>query len=304
MPYASIAASEALGPKALESRREKLDRFIVPDGVRALFATVDVQANRFEVLVMGHGFHGERWIMDRFAITETESGIPLQPPLYDEHWDVLASRVINATYRLPDGREMRVARVGVDSGGYQHRRKKADSTRRAYNWWRRVRADGLGHRVRLLKGEGGKHAQMLRESYPDSQHSKRKAGSRGDVPLLLLSTDAIKDALIVDLQREVEGPGFVHIPEWLSKKHRDEILSEHRTPKGWEPLGRRRNETWDLLVYDSALWLWSEGDKATTERCPAWMLDWDRNPEVITAEQRRTLKAGPAPTKRRASSWL
>ena len=290
MPYLAKSLADGLGPKAIESRLERADRYIVPEGVRYLLATVDVQANRFEVLVIGHGLHSERWIIDRFAITETAAGISLQPPLYVEHWDELTSRVLNATYRLPSGREMRVYRTAIDSGGYVYRRKKADSTRRAYDWWRKLRGDGLGHRARLIKGGSARGAPYQRESFPDSTETRRRAGARGDVPLLLINTDRIKDVLIVDLQREVPGPGYVHLPDWLAKKHRDEIVSEQRTQRGWEPIGNRRNETWDLLVYDYALWLWVGGDKLREGREPPWARPWDSSTEVLSAEQRRTLK--------------
>jgi len=303
MPYIPKSLDDVIGVKALESRIERADQYIVPDGVRFLMAAVDVQANRFEVLVIGHGMAGERWLVDRYAIKETEAGTPIQPALYAEHWAELTQRVALSTYRLPDGREMRVFRVAVDSGGYVHRRKKADSTRHAYDWWRRLHRDGYGQRVRLVKGGSSKNAPLMRESFPDSTNNKRKAGARGDIPLLMINTDRIKDGLIVDLQRETPGPGYIHIPDWLSARHRNELVAEQRTPKGWDMIGNRRNETWDLLVYDHALWLWAGGDKIREGREPPWARPWNKNSEIITADQRRDMK-DRAKIKRRSSTWL
>lgn len=46
----------------------------MPDGVNFLAATVDVQAGRhrrFVVQVTGYGSRGERWIVDRYNITQS-----------------------------------------------------------------------------------------------------------------------------------------------------------------------------------------------------------------------------------------
>jgi phage terminase large subunit GpA-like protein len=304
MPYMPRSLQDGLTTSAIDDRLEAAERYMVPEGVRYLLAEVDVQANRFEVAVIGHGLEvGERWIIDRFAIRQTQDGETVQPATRVEHWTEIERRVVNATYQLGDGRELRVLRTVVDSGGYVRRKKKADSTRRAYDWWRSLKARGLAHRVRLIKGASGKTAPFVKETLPDSTKRRdRNAGSRGDVPVLIINTDRVKDALAADLGREVPGPGYIHLPDWLSKHHRDEILAEQRTEKGWEPIGNRRNETWDLLVYDFAIWLWIGGDKVRAGKEPAWAQDWDMNTEVITADQRRELQARPRKKRRRVIS--
>ena len=303
MPYMSRAMSEMQGVEALEARLEASERYFVPDGCRTLFGLVDVQANRFEIMVLGFGVGGEQWLIDRYDISRTATNEPIQPAIMREHWDELTRRLVNSTYKLNDGMEMRIYRVGVDSGGYAHQDRKADSTARSYDWWRSLRALGLGHRVRLLKGASTKTAATVRETFPDSRaRAARKSGSAGDVPVLMLNTTHIKDRVSADLTRDVPGPGYIHLPAWLPKKYRDEIVAEQRTAKGWLPVGRRRNETWDLFVYARAMWMFVGGDKIRWNAPPAWAATHDINSEVISAEQRRELKVSKNPRHQSAPS--
>ena len=292
MPYLPLILSRAGGIEALDSRLEAAERYLIPVGVRTLLAAVDVQSNRFEVAVIGYGQAGERWIIDRFSLHRDTAGLDIQPPIYLEAWDLLVDRVVNATYRLPDGRELRVYRTAVDSGGYQSSRVRADSTRRAYDWWRSLIPRGLHHRVRLIKGGSTANAPAVKESYPDaSQGGSKRATARGDVPMLILNTQRLKDALANDLAREVPGSGYVHLPDWLSDKHLAELSAEQRTEKGWQQIPGRRNETWDLMVYTAGLWSWLRGDKVKWDRSPPWAAEWESNSEVITRAQRELLKA-------------
>ncbi len=301
MPYLPLALQENTGKRILESRIELSDRYIVPNGVRCLLAAVDVQHNRFEVMILGFGVKAERWIIDRFTIKETTDGIPIQPPIYLEHWHELTQRVVNATYRLADGRELRVYRTAVDMGGYHESHKKgglsrADTTQRAYDWWRQLKLKNLHHRVHLIKGASSYNAPVQKERYPESNVNAKtaKRASRGDVPVVFINTNKIKDTIAVDLQRDIPGAGFIHIPDWLSAKYRNELTAEQRTAKGWVQLGVRRNETLDLMVYTYAIWLYLKGDQINWERLPAWAawaMPLDKsNPELLTSEQRRSLK--------------
>jgi phage terminase large subunit GpA-like protein len=300
VPYLPKRLEGTRGVESLDARMEASERYFVPDGVRVLLATVDVQSNRFEVAVWGKGLGGETWLIDRYRLAKLPDGTALQPAVYLEHWAILVERVVHGTYKLADGREMRVYRTAVDSGGYHQRKAKADSTRIAYDWWRSLRTAGLGHRVRLIKGGSSRTAAAVKESFPDSrERANRKAGSRGDVPVLMLNTDKLKNASANNLARETPGPGYIHLPDWLPANYLAELTAEQRSEKGgWEQIGNRRNETWDLLQYAAALWIWIGGDKIQWDRPPPWADGLDKNSEVISAEQRRALKAAPAKRRR------
>ena len=164
-------------------------------------------------------------------------------------------------------------------------------TGRAYEWWRNLKMTGLGHRVWLVKGERRRSGPTVKKTYPDSsKRGDRRSGAVGDVPILLLRTDSLKDAAHYDLQREVPGPGYIHLPDWVTKSTLAELVSEKREPDGWHKIAKR-NETWDLLIYADALWTHERCDRIVWENPPAWAAPWDKNSEVITSDQRRSLKS-------------
>ncbi len=288
-PYLPISRKSTRTADELISRAIEWTRGTVPEGVRYLLATVDVQGNRFEVLVTGYGIEQESWIVDRFAlhwsdrVTAAGEKEPLDPPGHQEDWTVL-NALIGKEYPLGDdsGRRMAVHFVGVDSGG------KKGVTTRALNWWRSLRRSGKNRNVRLIKGEGDRpNAKIprVRETYPDSSKRKdRHSGARGDVPMLILNTNELKDALNNDLTRKEEGPGFVHLPSWLEEKYFAEIVAETRTSTGWKNIGSERNETWDLLNYGKALNLYLGVEKIDWKTPPKWAAVWDRNSHVSGAE--------------------
>jgi phage terminase large subunit GpA-like protein len=107
----------------------------------------------------------------------------------------------------------------------------------------------------------------------------------------MLNTTKIKDAIQNDLARDVPGPGYIHIPSWLDQKYIDEITAEQRTKDGWQKIGNRRNETIDLLTYSIGLWKYLTGPRFKWSSPPQWAQPWDSNSEVISADQRRSLKA-------------
>ncbi|EGI7083104.1 phage terminase large subunit family protein, partial [Escherichia coli] len=74
LPYLPRASMEQRKSELLEQRAEPVPSCSVPDGVNFLVATVDVQAGRhrrFVVQVTGYGSRGERWIIDRYNITQS-----------------------------------------------------------------------------------------------------------------------------------------------------------------------------------------------------------------------------------------
>jgi phage terminase large subunit GpA-like protein len=298
VPHQPSAMRKARNASFLSGRLESWERYHVPSGVRVLLAAVDIQSDRFEVRVWGYGRDRERWLVDGYAIRTTEAGDKIRPASYQEHWAEVTRRVVLSTYRLDASRELRVWRVSVDSAGYATD-AETQTTRQAYDWWRGLARDGLGHRVRLIKGRDLAQA-AVREIYPDSRkRANRKAKSSGDVPVLELGSTTLKDAAYSDLLRESPGPGYVHLPSWAPGEYLDELIAETRGPKRWEIAHGKRNETWDTLQYCDALWLFYGLDKIDFDAPPPYASsDWETNPEVITPDQRRDLKQKPRRRKR------
>ena len=305
VPYMSRHLAEAARAAARGGQTEaSLPRYIVPDAGRFLVAAVDVQGGanaRFVVQVHAVGEHKEQWLVDRYAITESDregadgGKAPIDPASYPEDWDVLTRKVLQATYRTttPD-RELPVHLALVDSGG------EDGVTTNAYAWARRLRATGLLQRLRLTKGHAGKVDWHFRETWVGGRQGK------GDVQLWLLEPNKFKDMVHAGLSRRIPGPGYYHWPAprsaanphgWVTVAFFDELKAEVRNENGvWEQQ-KKRNESFDLCYMILAGCAMLGCDKPRFwDNPPGWALALDRNTSVISADDRRAIQAAPLPT--------
>lgn len=277
LPYLPRAGMEQRKSELLEQRAEPVLSRSVPDGVNFLVATVDVQAGRhrrFVVQVTGYGSRGERWIIDRYNITQSLRGDSdgesqrIDPASYPEDWDVLLTDVFHKSWPLASNpsQQMRLMAMAVDSGG------EDGVTDNAYKFWRRCRRDGLGKRIYLFKGDSIRRAKLITRTFPDNTgRTGRRAQAAGDVPLWLLQTDALKDRVNNALWRDSPGPGYVHFPDWLGSWFYDELTYEERSSDGkWSKPGRGANEAFDLMVYAEALVILHGYEKIRWPDAPEW----------------------------------
>jgi phage terminase large subunit GpA-like protein len=290
MPY---TPRELLTDKAagMEERVEDLPRFYVPDWARFMIAAVDVQGGknaRFVVQVHAIGQDMEQSIVDRYDITDSlrGEGIRIDPAGYPEDWDAITEKVLHCTYKLHDGMEMMVFRVGVDLGG------EAGVTPNAQAWLERIRVAGLASRVALTKGAGTRQSVPVVESKLTGKTNRLKS------PYLSVSTDYFKDQIAASKRRSTPGPAFMHLPSWLKTWWFDELNAEVRGKDGkWRKV-RERNETLDLWVIVNAV-AYSIG--ANNPRAPfswdsppRWASRTEQNPFIVTSHDRRERIVNPA----------
>ena len=303
MPYMpkAIAANATITDGPMQRKDDSYERFRVPQWARFLLCSVDVQGGkkaRFVVEVHAIGPHNEQVPIDRYAITESTrldangEPLPIQPAEYPEDWDVLTERVVKSTYRLAgeDGKELRLRRVFVDTGGEAAKRDEeglSGVTEQAYEWYRRLRRIGEHARVVLGKGASTATAPVVKQSMVGG---KRK-GEEGDIPLTLVNPNILKDGVTTALKRRDPGPGYMHIPEWLPNAWFEELEAETRKPNGtWERIGKKPNETFDLCGYIRALYILLGCEKFDWDHAPSWARPLDRNIDVISREERRQLQ--------------
>ncbi len=267
---------------------------LVPSHVRALLGLIDVQQNMFIVQIVGiaPGKPYDLVVVDRFSIRKSkrldEDGERLwvKPGSYEDDWDLIEEEVIRRTYDLADasGRKMTIKLTLCDSGG------KAGVTTNAYAYVRKLRRNGLSAKFHLVKGESRPGMPRTRITYPDNSKrgaSGAKAGAQGDVPVLLLNSNALKDVLNNLLDVAVPGFGMIHFPNWLPDWFYAELTAEIRTDKGWANPNSRRNEAWDLLYYaiGACVSPLLGVEKADWENPPLWLGPIDSNPLVIAGER-------------------
>lgn len=304
MPFLPPSVQVSAEQAELSDRAESYAPEMVPEGVRFLTATVDVQANRFVVQVFGwgpseDGLGAERWIVDTYSLkTSARSDgaggfLPLEPAAYLEDWKRLTEKVVLRRYALGDGsgRTMPIRRVAIDSQGVK------GTAPRALEYWRQLRLDGHALNVRLIKGVSSKSAPLMREGFPDARDRKdRHSGAVGDVPMLFLHTDRLKDMVDANLKREQRGPGYYHLPMWLPASFFREFTAETRTTTGWVNPSGRRNEQFDLSGYNEAMGIWLRVGSINWNAPPPWASPWDLNPDVLAADE----APAPPPSPRRA----
>lgn len=264
---------------------------LVPEGVRFLLAQIDVQHNRWEVQI--HGIRRgdslyDVQVIDRFSIIKsnridphTDGAAWVKPGSYLEDWDLITDQVVRREYALEDGTGfMGIKLVVCDSGG------KDGVTANAYNYWRKLRREGLHHRFLLLKGDSSPGAPRVRVDFPDTKRKDGSANARGEIPIMFINPNMLKDDLNGRLDRTTEGGGQITWPDWLPDDWFVELTGERRTPKGWEKLGtRRRNEAWDLLVYCIAACIHLGVERFNWDEPPGWAQEWSTNTLIRKADQ-------------------
>ena len=314
VPFVAPRDKMARLPETLKSRAEDwgggtdYDSRLptVPEWVRFLVATIDVQLRAFVVQITGVGEDGEMTVIDAFRIQYSKRHdeshpqrplLPIDPAAHAEDWDAIVEEVIEKTYPLADGsgRRMAVKITGCDSGG------RDGVTPNAIKFWLSLQrdAEGRGHhrRFHLVKGDKVKDGMWERQtSFYEGNSNSRMAFFSGRVPFQRLNSNALKDRLSGILMRDEPGGARMRYPMWLPNWFYKQMCAEERIAgKGWDaPKGDRRNESWDLSYYCLALCAHPdinlykiEWDKP--EKLPSWARPWDQNALVIKPEEKNPM---------------
>ena len=142
----------------------------------------------------------------------------------------------------------------------------------------------MAGRFTLLKGASTKNAPRVKIDFPDSQRKDRHAGARGEIPVLFINTNLVKDMVDHRLDRTEPGGRFV-FPNWLGDNFYTELTVEVKDPnKGWLNPKRYRNESWDLLAYCMAATLTPTINLERLDLVgepPLWAAEWDENDLVF-----------------------
>lgn len=269
VPYVRRGQGISRRPEDLRSRADEWLKGTVPADVRFLLAHVDVQGRKFVVQV--HGIRPGRpygiTVIDRFDVTKSRrldadgDPLPIEPNAHAEDWQQLVDELAEREYAMADdpALRMRVRQVFCDSGG------RDGVTTRAYQCWLDLRRTGMHTRFQLVKGDPTPGAPRARITYPDSSKRDKNSPLRGDVPVLMLNPNVLKDQLDGMLTS-----GAINYPGWLDDTWFQELCLEVRELKGW--VGRGRNESWDLLYYCLGSLAWYGVERWDWEKPPTWAL--------------------------------
>lgn len=284
-------------PEELQERAERLPQRVVPQGVRFLVATIDVQKGRFVVQVHGFGAEQEMWVIDRYSLTDSNRKDDqgqvrrINPGSYPEDWKLIREKVMTRGYPIEgdDSKQMLPILTVCDSGG------EAGVTENAYKFYMALRKSGEYRRFMLVKGASRLNAPRIKRTFPDHDRADRKARAEGKVPVYLLNVNMFKDGIANDLAREEPGRGYVHFADWLPDSFYGELCAEDRTEKGWERINDGDpNEALDLMVYGKAACVRLGVENINWSRPPPWAGDWKSNPFVVDVGETRAFAPDPS----------
>jgi len=202
------------------------DPAIVPEDVVIITAGIDVQDDRLEMEIVGHGRDQETWSLDYKILY----GDPSSPGV----WGLLDA-ALSETWDHPSGLELPIRCACIDSGGHH--------TGAVYNFVK----PREGRRVFAIKGVGGEGKPIV---------GKPSKNNRQSVRLFPVGVDGIKEMVYSRLKIRTPGPGFCHFPEGRSDEFFAQLTAEKmvtRFRKGYKRREwvqtRPRNEALDCRVY-------------------------------------------------------
>lgn len=200
-----------VGSHTLLSRREDYGRdaaeqtIEVPAAAVVLTAGVDVQANRFELLVTGWGPADERWIVDWRRIP----GDPRQQETRASLLEALSRRYAHAL-----GVNIPILATCVDTGY---------ATEEMYDFVLAYQA----RRIFATKGFAGRSGNPIVGKPSEVRYGKHPR----PVPLFPINVDDAKTDILNALSLAAAGPGAMHFPlhvDTVDEEFFAQLCSEHR----------------------------------------------------------------------------
>jgi len=219
-------------PNALEARAEPYELRTIPPGCLVLTAGCDVQDDRIEIQILGHGRGDRVWTIDYHVLP----GNPADEAVWDKLADYLTATFINST-----GRTLRIEAAGIDSGGHH--------THAVYAFVR----SGRVRRALALKGASSPGRAILGKPSQQDVTWRGKTAKKG-VLLYSVGADTAKHLLYARLNGDADkdpADRKVRFSQQIDTGFYDQLVSETFNPRKnrWEIKKGKRNEALDTWVY-------------------------------------------------------
>lgn len=209
----------------------------LPPGVLVLTAGVDTQDDRMEYEIVGHGFFGETWGI--------EKGIVMGRPDDDATWNKLDEVVFDRVMRFENGVGLRVSMSFVDEGGHFTQSVRAQCNAR------------ISKKVFCIKGMPGQDKPYI--SPPKKQKIFVNQIAVGTCWQYQLGVDSGKEIIMDNLRVQTPGQKYCHFPKRddYGNAYFAGLLSETKVydpnkkqPWSWKKIpGHERNEPLDCRNY-------------------------------------------------------
>lgn len=225
-----IEDGERLEPLEIMKRAEDYEA-LVPAAAGILTAAVDVQKDRLELLVVAWGPDEESWDLEHVTV--------IGSPAMAETWEKLDA-ILTKTWTHANGQELHLQSVAIDSGGH--------FTDQVYAF---VRPREVRN-IYAIKGDATYGKPVI--TRPSKPKGKRK------IRLYMVGVNAAKDTVYARMRITDTNRGRIHFPTRFPEDFYEQLCAEQKVPKYirgrryhvWTLAKNRRNEAWDLQVYNLA----------------------------------------------------
>lgn len=229
LPYAG--AGQRVESSELAGRAEKWSMKTIPRGGLVLTVGVDVQQNRFAVLIMAWGRGEQCWFVDWVEIPAD--------PTREGDW-VELEKVVFAPIVNSCGVKLRAHTIAVDSGNFTHD---------VYNWVRKHQHRG----VFAIKGSSQANRPAISRPTPQDVRARGKVHKHG-VQLWTIGVHTLKTTLFGRLVGDTDldvHERRQHFPADLPRYVYEQLVAEYfdLRRKRWVKKPGARNEAWDCFIY-------------------------------------------------------
>lgn len=240
--------SGAVSGKSLADRAESYKLREIPPGCFLLTCGIDVQDDRIELQILGHGRGRTTWTVDYHVIPGNPERI-LDAASRGEGLlaDYLVTPLANRF-----GRELRIEATAIDTGGHH--------TQAVYNYVRAAKQlpnDRRPRRLMAVKGANAPSRPILAGRPQPQDVNWRGRTIKNGVLLWMVGTDTAKSLLLNRLKNDAEvdpAARQVRFSADLTEDFYLGLTAETFDPERnkWVKLRNRRNEQLDTWVYATA----------------------------------------------------
>lgn len=238
--------SDAPEVDELKDRAEDYPELVVPREGLILTAGIDVQHDRFAVILRAWGREEESWLTywDELSGNTTDRK--------DAVWDALEKRIFSPIAHA-SGAAIRVSAVGIDSSD-------GTTADNVYNWVREMNKKYKGVSVMAVKGSSNDYGNREIFAKPrtsiDTKNTKNTKAAKHGLKPFIVGTHKAKDEIDRRLKLTGRGKDRFHFYRSVRVDYFDQILAEVKAPHRslrnkmvWQLRAGKRNEATDCEVY-------------------------------------------------------
>lgn len=253
-------------------RREDYTPASVPIGVIKATGGVDVQLDRLECTVLGHGRNGETWVIVHIIKPGDPSRQDFDNP--NNVWNQMEADLVGLNLTRTDKKRVPISGVGVDTSEPKTKRTA----------WEFIRPRQFG----AIKWFGLRGSSLV--DAPEVLLPKRSKVDR--ITLRMVGTNLIKGQIYERAMIETPGTRYIHIGREITQQWCEQLFSETSRPvwknqvryRQFECPKNTRNEALDCFVYGTAALI------------TLMIRDWDYEEKNLKTEDQPTVQQEKAQT--------